>query len=92
MGRKIDVDELLRAVRWRDGNGQFVYNYIIDTVNEMKIKSKWERDYDEVLWTCSCCGSRWADVRHMQFCPSCGANMVEYKANREATPNGRNKS
>ena len=61
-----------------------VENRIIDMLNRMPVvdavpirHGKWIDITESHIGTCSLCGDRWGSVDMMNYCPSCGARMVE---------------
>lgn len=48
------------------------------TVDAVPVRhGKWLDITDSHIGTCSLCGDRWGSVDMMNYCPSCGARMVE---------------
>ena len=94
--RLIDADELIEFINGRisDGSEDPASQYTIirdETLMEIgsKVKSMPTVDAEPVkhgVWfgtVCSCCGASTSDSYDCEYCPHCGAKMVEYPESGE---------
>ena len=83
----IDADVVIKGVQNRclgATNVMVAENRIIDMLNRMPAvdavsvrHGKWIDITESHIGTCSLCGDRWGSVDMMNYCPNCGARMVE---------------
>lgn len=77
--RLIDADALIKSLGIGDLPIRLTYEIeSAPTVDAVPVRhGKWIDITESHIGTCSLCGDRWGSVDMMNYCPSCGARMVE---------------